>query len=196
MSRQPQSEGGMSQASRWVGCLRRVCVLRKNGKGRELRPSWQRALSEEGATLVEMGLSSVILMAMLFGIFEMSLALYTYHFVSDIARQGTRYAIVRGSASCGNTPALSNCNATGANIQTYLRSLSFPNIIPANLTATTTWYTISGSTYTLCTTTPPACNLPQNAVQVAVTYAYPLNIPFVTNTTLNLTSSSRMVISQ
>jgi Flp pilus assembly protein TadG len=135
-------------------------------------------------------------MAMLFGIFEMSLALYTYHFVSDIARQGTRYAIVRGSASCGNTPNLSNCNATGPNIQTYLRSLSFPNIIPANLTATTSWYTVSGSTYTLCTTTPPACNLPQNAVQVVVTYAYPLNIPFVTNTTLQLTSTSRMAISQ
>ena len=32
----------------------------------------------------------------LFGIIEVSLALYSYNFVTDAAREATRYAIVRG----------------------------------------------------------------------------------------------------
>jgi Flp pilus assembly protein TadG len=53
---------------------------------------------DEGSNVVKMAVVSPVLFAMLFGIVEISLALYTYNYVSDAAREGTRYAIVRGSS--------------------------------------------------------------------------------------------------
>ena len=55
---------------------------------------------EEGASIVETAFASTIFFAMLMGTFQMLLASYTFHFVSDAAREATRYAMVRGSTSC------------------------------------------------------------------------------------------------
>jgi Flp pilus assembly protein TadG len=139
-----------------------------------------------------MALSLVVLLTVIFGIMEMSLALYTFHFISEAARDGTRYAIVRGS-SC---PAiLSGCPAagTGVDVQTYLRNEGFPAISSSLLTAATTWPT-TGST---CTpSSAPLCDNPGNLVNVVVTYKFPLSIPFIPAQTLTMTSTSQMVISQ
>ena len=145
---------------------------------------------DEGSALVEMGLVCGILFAMLFGIIEFSLALYTYNYVSDAARDGSRYAIVRGS-SCS---VLTNCSATAAQIQSYVQSLGYPGMNSANTTVTTTWYSPSASapiTWTLCGST---CNAPGDAVRVKVVYSFPLSIPFVPKSTLSLQSTSEMVI--
>ena len=101
----------------WVASLRQR--LKRASRG---------ALREDGSALVEIGLACTILMLMMFGIFQLSMGLYTYHFLSDMARRGTRYAIVRGSASCTNTPNLTNCGATPAQIQTYVQNLGYPGI--------------------------------------------------------------------
>src|SRR4051812_29312205 len=69
-------------------------------------------LDEAGGAILEMAISSSILFAMFFGVFELTLASYTYHYVSAAAREGARFAIVRGSTSCANTPNLANCNAS------------------------------------------------------------------------------------
>ena len=159
---------------------------------------WWKALREDGGTLVESALASAVLLSIVIGILEMSFALYNFHFVSEAAREATRYAIVRGSASCTNTPNLTNCNATSAEIQSYVRNLGFPN--STNLNATTTWLSAvsSGSppttTWTSCTA--GTCNAPGNVVNVVVTEAAPLAIPFWGTATINLTSTSQMVISQ
>ena len=117
------------------------------------------ATSAEGATLVEMALACSALLCVLFGIIEMCFALYTYDFVSEAAREGTRYAIIRGSTSCGPNPNFPDCNlnpTTSTAIQTYLRGLGFP--YSGALTATATWWSPvqdgSGSTTwpTACTT--------------------------------------------
>jgi Flp pilus assembly protein TadG len=153
---------------------------------------------DEGATIVATALASTILAIMFIGIFDMSLALYNYHFVADAAREATRYAIVRGSASCTNSPNMTNCNATSAEIQTYVQNLGYP--YASSLTVTATWLTAvsSGSpattTWTACTS--GICNAPGNLVHVVVTEAFPLNIPFCTKTTINLSSTSQMAISQ
>lgn len=162
--------------------------------GKRLKRVRQGTLREEGSTLVEFGLACTILMLMMFGIFQLSMGLYTYHFLSDMARRGTRYAIVRGSVSCTNTPNLTNCGATPAQIQTYLQGLGYPGINSSSLNAATTWYSWNGTAWSLCTTAP--CNVPGNAARVAVTYAYPLNIPFLKSLTLNLSSTSQMIVSQ
>jgi len=145
---------------------------------------------DEGANVVEMAVASSILFAMLFGIIELSLALYTYNYVSDAAREGTRYAIVRGS-SCN---ALTNCSATAAQIQTYVQNLGYPGVRAANTTASTTWFSPSASTPVTWTSCGTPCNAPGNAVQVTVTYSFGLSIPFVPKQTLSLHSTSRMVI--
>ena len=65
----------------------------------------RRSRCEEGATLVEMALvCAFIVIPMLFGIIEVSLALYSYNFVTDAAREATRYAVVRGPQTCVIAP--------------------------------------------------------------------------------------------
>jgi Flp pilus assembly protein TadG len=54
---------------------------------------------EEGATLVEAAVGLVVLLALFIAILQICLALYASHFVADAAREGSRYAIVRGSTS-------------------------------------------------------------------------------------------------
>lgn len=147
--------------------------------------------------MVETAISCVVLFAILFGIFEMSLALYTYYFTSDAAREATRYAIVRGSTSCTNTPNLSNCNATTTQIQSYVQGLNFPGITTSKVSVTTSWYSASSTTpttWSACST--GICNAPGNLVKVQVSYPMSLQIPFVNSLSLKLNSTSQMVISQ
>ena len=73
----------------------------------------QNLLREDGASIVEMALASAVVMGMLFGVTYMSLALYTFHYISEAAREGSRYAIVRGSTCHANTPGLANCGTSG-----------------------------------------------------------------------------------
>jgi hypothetical protein len=146
--------------------------------------------SEDGAGLVEMALSIAMLLSLVLGIMELSMALYTFHFVSEAARDGSRYAIVRGS-SC---PAiLPGCPAsgTGVDVETYLRNQGFPTINPGLLSAVPSW----PSTGATCPSSGP-CDSPGNLVKVVVTYQFPLSIPFLPTRTLSMSSTSQMVISQ
>jgi Flp pilus assembly protein TadG len=185
-----------ADSRRWLrswSCFNRIRLSLKTVHGEGTKLGCQGIRGAEGGTIVEMALVCSVLLAMLFGIFEMSIALYTYNFISDAAREGTRYAIVRGS-SC---TVLTNCNATSAQIQAYLRAIPYPAINPNKLSATTTWLsaTLSGSPATMTwTTCASQCNAPGNAVQVNVTYAFPLAIPFWKITTLTMYSTSQVVI--
>lgn len=152
---------------------------------------------EEGLSMVETAISCTVLFALLFGICQMSLAIYVYYVTSDAARQATRYAIVRGSTSCTNTPNLSNCDATAANIQSYVQGLGFPGIKSSQVGVSTSWYSSSSSTpttWSACGT--GICNAPGNLVKITVSYPMTFQIPFSKNIALNLTSTSQMVISQ
>jgi Flp pilus assembly protein TadG len=164
--------------------------LRRRGLSAEYAQWLRRVHGEHGSTLVETALSLVVLLTVALGVMEMSLALYTYHFISDAAREGTRYAIVRGS-SC--PASLSGCPAAGAgvDVQTYVRGLGFPGITPGLMTATTTFPSGTG-----CTPQATPCNNPGNLVRVVVVYQFPLSIPFLAARTLRMSSTSQMVISQ
>jgi Flp pilus assembly protein TadG len=152
--------------------------------------------------MIETALAIPVVFALLFGAFEITMMLYSHEFASEAAREATRYAMVRGSLSCTNTPNLSNCNlgpsTTGNPIQTYVQSLGFP--MASDLTATPTWLTAttSGSpgTTTWATCSSGTCNLPGNAVRVKVTCAFPVSFPFWRNFTFSISSTSQMVISQ
>jgi Flp pilus assembly protein TadG len=155
----------------------------------------RRAFGEEGGTLVEMALCSSILLSMLLGIIQLCLALYCYHYVSDAAREATRWAIVRGSTSCSNTPNLTNCNATAAEVQSFVQSLGYP--YSGGLTATTKWCQASaGKPTTWSTCSASTANSPGNQVQVQVQYSFPLGVPFVNVGNVTVSSTSQMVIAQ
>jgi Flp pilus assembly protein TadG len=151
--------------------------------------SVRQAGSDQGSAAVETALSIMLLLTAVFGVFEISLALYSYHFISDAAREGARYAIVRG-ADC----AAPCTQATAANIQTHVQNLGYPGINPNKIAVATTWASSNtGASWTACA---GVCNSPGNLVEVTATYTFPLSIPFVPATTLTLTSTSEMVISQ
>jgi Flp pilus assembly protein TadG len=156
--------------------------------------------NDQGATLVEMALSLSVLLAMLFGIIELSMALFAYNFASEAAREATRYAAVRGAPSCTVLATFPNCNlnptTTGNPLQTYVQRLGYP--FAQNMTVTANWYSPSGSPGNTWTTacTAATCNAVGNAVQVTVSYVYPLSIPFWQSTTINISSTSQMVISE
>lgn len=160
-------------------------------------------LGAEGATLVEMALSASVLFVMLFGIIEVCMGLYSYNLVSEAARQATRYAAVRGTNSCTYaTKTFPNCNlnptSAGNPIQTYVQGLGFP--YSSQMNATATWWTAvqdaSGSTTWPTQCTAASCNAIGNAVKVQVTYSFPLPIPFWNNATLNIKSTSELMISE
>ena len=58
--------------------------------------------NSDGQTLVETAVSLTILFSMVFGLINVGMALYSYNFVAESEREGSRYAMVRGS--CGISP--------------------------------------------------------------------------------------------
>lgn len=158
---------------------------------------------EVGGTVVEMAISSTVLFSMVFGMFQISYASYIYSYVSEAAREGARYAIVRGSTSCLNTPNLANCNASATTVGNYVKGRGFMGIDAVNyMTVNTSWLTAttttgtSGASTTWANCTAGTCNPPGNMVRVVVTYALPLAIPFVPTRTVSVTSTSQMVVQQ
>jgi Flp pilus assembly protein TadG len=163
---------------------------RVRGLGVE-NPRWlRRARYERGAAIVEFALAATILIPLVFGVIAMCMASYSYFFTSYAAREATRYAIVRGSSCPAYGRFGSACPAAPSDVQTYVQSLGFPGIDSSNISVTATWPT-TGST---CTPASIPCNNPGNLVRVTVSYQLPLSIPFVSPQTLNLRSTSQMVI--
>ena len=155
---------------------------------------------EEGATIIEFAWASVAMFTLLFGLLETCLAVYSYDFTSEAARDGARYMVVRGAKCTGTGFA---CAADNSVVQTYLQSENFPAINSGNLTTHTYWYTQAAAPpnmtwSTLCATDTysAACGVQGNAVKVVVTYPFTMNIPFMPPLAISMSNSSQMVISQ
>ena len=167
------------QRSNWLTSFLRPAL----SLGRTLRRS--RLGGEEGQSLVEATFSMLVLLMIVLGIMDMGMALYSYDFVADAAREGARYAIVHGSACTG-------CVATSSSIQTYVKNLGLVGIKSSDLTVTTTW----PDTGSLCTPSLSPCNNQGNNVKVTVNLVFHLGIPLVPSSTLNLSSTSESIISR
>jgi Flp pilus assembly protein TadG len=133
--------------------------------------------TERGSAVVEFAVAFTMLFLFLFSIMDLSRALYAYHFIADAAREGTRYAMVRGATCTSYSTA---CPASATDIQNYVKNVP-AGINPASLTVTTTW-------------TPN--NNPGSVVQVQVQYSFQPIFPLVRKGALLMTSSSQVVISQ
>jgi Flp pilus assembly protein TadG len=180
---------------------------------------FRRLNGEEGSGLVEYALIFVLLMTMLLGIMEFAAMLYDYHFVSNAAREATRWAAVNGSAcssdgsctapvTCGSsgctTCTTSGCaSAVSGDITNYVEMLAVPAGIntssacgstgkSACLTTTPSW-PVQANGPTGCSTTATQ-NEPGCTVQVQVSYSFNFLLPLVHISPVTLSSTSEMVI--
>jgi Flp pilus assembly protein TadG len=149
-------------------------------------PRKRRRHGERASGLPEMTIVLGVVLALLFGIIDFGRATYTYAFVGQLARQGARWAIVRGS----QCTVLDHCNAQSSDVQTYVRGLTEGVTNPSSISVIATW---------------PACpaglsgHAPGCTVQVAVSYPFTFILPFMPGANLtqfNMKSTSQMVISQ
>jgi Flp pilus assembly protein TadG len=126
----------------------------------------------------------------MFGIVYFSEALYTYEFVTYAAQQGTRYAIVRGAHWGGNvctSTTTLNCNATAANITSYVQNLAPPGISARSIVVSPTWpgQAVNGTTAACSTANNQGC-----LVKVKVSYSFSFIVPFLPNSAVNFTGAS------
>jgi Flp pilus assembly protein TadG len=145
---------------------------------------------ESGSGLVEQALVLTVLLAVMFGIIDCGRALYTYHFVSEAAREATRWASVRGNKCAGLT---GGCPADGADVQTFVANVSGMGLDPAKITATTSWpiQPYSSAACAAVDIKSPGC-----VVQVQVDYAFQFILPFLPASAFTMSSTSQMVITQ
>jgi len=161
---------------------------------------------ERGSTLVEFAVVITVLLTLMFGVIDFSRAMYAYHFVSNAAREATRYASVRGSAC--NTWA-SACPAANTDVTSYVQSIVSSGIYVSSVTTgtppntagalgvTTTWLATTGSGATCLTSSQTKINYPGCVVTVKVQYNYGFSLPYLTSLSkMNMASTSQFVISQ
>ena len=156
------------------------------------------ASGERGDSLVEFAISAVLLLTVIFGIMDFARALYVYHFVSYAAQEGTRYAVVHGSefsGSCSTTSSWS-CDATSAEITSFVQSIAPPGITASSIGVTTTWPgtlpngTNPGST---CSTTKSVDGC---LVKVEVSVPFSFVLSFLPKTSPTFTATSEGVTQQ
>jgi len=140
-------------------------------------------------------MSFIMMMSFLFVVMETGFLLYSYHFISEAAREGTRYAIVRGSSAgspagtaCATYSTLA-CKASSTDIQNFVKNLGFLN--SANMTVTPSWSAFANGSS--CPATGP-CNSPGNLVTVQVQYNFTLSVPVIPSKTYTLSSTAAMII--
>ncbi len=148
-------------------------------------------LKERGSSLPEAAIVMSVLLALLFGIVDFGRATYTYAYVAQVARQGARWMIVRGS----QCTVLDHCNAQTSDVQNYVRSLSQGATDPTQIRAS------AGFSSVTCPAGSLVSNAPGCTVSVTVTYPFQFMLPYMPKShgqllTLNVTSTSQMVISQ
>ena len=133
--------------------------------------SWWAA---SGQSTVEFALVGVVYLSLILGVIDYGRLLYTYSLVSYSAREASRYASVNGSTS--------KHPAQAADVKTVVQN-EFSSLDTSNnkLSVTTTW---------------SPNNAAGSVVTVKVQYTFTHMIPMLSLSSVVLTSSSKMVLSQ
>jgi Flp pilus assembly protein TadG len=156
---------------------------------------------EKGSAMVEFAVVVVLLLILLFGIVDFGRALYTFHFLSNAARDATRWASVNGATcgtSCDGTPPMNNGPATQADVQNYVRGTAPPGIDAVHVNVVTCG-TEGGTECSAGMPVPVSCATTVNdpGCTVGVTVSYPFNfiVPLVHSGSITLSSTSQTIIS-
>lgn len=163
---------------------------------------------ESGSVLVETALTLVFFVALMIALIELSMIMYSFHYLSNAAREGSRYAIVRGydwATACPSGNYLTvggGCYTSTADIQSYIQNLGFPGINGSNISVTVGCATTPGGAFSNAFDTTcigaTTSNVQAGVVQVSVSYPFSwgLNLPYFNIPTWTLTSTSEMTIAQ
>lgn len=141
---------------------------------------------ERGASLGETAIAMTVILVLLVGIIDFGRAIYAYGFVGTVAREGARWAIVRGS----RCTVADHCNASSSDISNYVLSLN-EGATPSNMKVTTTWPTCAVSGVPGAVGNGPGC-----VVSVNVTYTFAFLLPWMGAASIPMSSTSQMVISE
>jgi len=161
---------------------------------RMLRRIVPRGGGEAGVSLVEFAMSVVILLTLMFGIVDFARAMYTWAFVSWAAQSGTRYAIVRGATWAGtscSTTATAACDATSANVTSYVQGLAPPGVTGSSVQVNAQWPATTPTGTSCSTANGQGC-----LVKVTVSYTFHYVTPFLPTTGISLSSTSEQVIQE
>lgn len=165
--------------------------------------------NQRGGSMVEYALIFTLFISIIMGMLGFGQALYAYHFVSHAAREGSRYAAVRGNTCTSDGSCATSNSATGitgptdnADVTAFVKNLAPPGINSANITVNTCGTAgdaaCANDTQQFCTaafgTFAAAPNWPGCIVQVQVQYTYNFVVPLVYTKALTMTSSSDLVI--
>ncbi|PYV34529.1 MAG: hypothetical protein DMG22_05680 [Acidobacteria bacterium] len=129
-----------------------------------------------GAASIEFMLTIIIIMFVMFWIWELVMMTYTMNVLSDSAKEGVRYAIVHGLESSGS------CSVPPDNTAVVSRVQDFAKMSLHDMSGMTVAVTYQGT-----------CNLPGNWVRVVVTYPFVPYIQLPVNYSLHATSEGRVV---
>ncbi len=158
-------------------------------RARGPRFRFDRLKGDEGTDLVEFAIMSILLMMLLFGIAGFGHMLYAYHFVSNEAREATRWAAVNGSTCAGDGSCAAP--ATKDDIEAYVKDHTPPGIDSTQVNAIPSW-PVGSTSPTTCSTI--AVNAPGCTVAVTVSYNFQFIFPLISTAPLPLSSTSEMVI--
>ena len=154
---------------------------------------------DDGSNLIEFAVTLVVYLLMLFAVIDFSRALYAYHFVGHAAREGARWAIVNGSACNGDGTCPYASGAQEADVSTYVKKFIPRGINSGQVTVTAPCGVDSkgkcaGSPVSCPTTADGSYNAPGCVVQVTVSYPFHFLVPLLSTATINMSSTSEMVI--
>ena len=137
------------------------------------RTSWRDLAGEEGTAIIEFAFLMPAFLLILYGLIEFGHYGYMRVALADAAREGVRYAMVRGAASAAP--------ATSTSITAYVRSRIA---------------LLDGSDVTVTSTFTPD-NQPGSLVKVQVSYPYePFLLGYNFLTAATVTDSAQMTIAQ
>lgn len=153
-------------------------VLRRSSR----RLGIGRVRSEEGSLVVETTLSLLVVIPMVFWMFEMCMLTYTYSVLGDAARQGVRYAIVHGTDSGNCSGPSSGCADSAAtnvkSVVTTAAAFSFHDL----------------TKMTVQVTYPDLASNPPSRVNVTINYTYVpyIKLPGIANS-VQLSAQGRII---
>jgi Flp pilus assembly protein TadG len=161
-----------------------------------------RKSGERGATILEFAIAFVLTFVLIFGMIDFARALYSFHYLSNAAREGARFASVRGAAC--DPAAVTPCSAQGDDIQAFVRQIAPQGIdsTVVSVNQNTGFLWPNPNNLPICGTTP---NYPGCTVQVQVSYPFNFIFPLgLYNSapvsfqagTINMSSTYEMIISR
>jgi hypothetical protein len=140
----------------------------------------KKLVEEDGQSMVEVAVTLPVVFTLIFCFMEMCLAFYTHNMISELAREGTRYAMVRGSSCL--TMASASCQATALQVNTFVSGIGFPNL--------------GGGAIIPLTTYPDGNAAIGSRVQISITYVFPITMPFVPTNSISMSTISVATIIQ